>query len=380
MLTAAQFDSLLVPITDLYEQYNQSVINDIARRLASLDMTSSAAWQMQRLIESGKTYESAISELSKITGKSEAVLKEMFAKAGVKSLAFDDRIYKAAGLNPLPLNLSPAMQNVLISGLQKTGGIVRNLTMTTASSAQQAFLNAADLAYLQVSSGSMSYDQAIRAAIKDVAKNGLNTIQYASGHVDQLDVAMRRTVLTGVTQTTGKLQTTRADELDVDLIAVSAHIGARNTGTGPANHASWQGKVYSRTGSTKKYPNFAEVTGYGTGAGLCGWNCRHSFYPFYPGISENAYSKADLNNMAKKQIEYNGKKISIYDATQVQRAIERKIRDYKRQVSALEAGNQDATAEGLKVKQYQSVMRDFIKQMNTQKDFTWYRQREREQI
>ena len=374
MLSAAQFDALTVPTVNLYNDYIDSVITDIARRLADMDMTSAAAWQTQRIIESGALYQDVLKRLSVLTGKSETVLRETFKKAGVKALEFDDRIYRAAGLDPLPLNLSPAMQAVLLAGLEKTSGVMRNLTMTTALTAQESFIKAADLAYLQVSQGAMSYDQAIRQAVKGVASTGLQVIDYATGHRDQLDVAMRRAVLTGVGQTTGKLQEARADEMGQDLVEVSAHAGARPT------HQEWQGKVFSRSGTSEKYPDFVKSTGYGTGPGLQGWNCRHSFYPFFAGISERIYNEQALENIAAQTIKYNGQQISIYDATQVQRGIERNIRYWKRQAAALEAGKLGNTAELAKVSQYQAKMRDFITQMNKQDDFIWYRQRVREQI
>jgi hypothetical protein len=348
----------------------QSVINDIARRLATSapDMARpTAAWQMQRLTESGKVYENALEELSKLTGKSEATLRAMFEAAGVKAMRFDDRVYKMAGLEPLPLNLSPAMAQVLAIGLQKTNQIMRNLTLTTANAGQQAFLNAADLAYMQVTGGAMSVDQAIRSAVKKVAADGLTGVNFA-GRTDQLDVAMRRTVLTGVNQTTAKLQTTRATEMGCDLVQTSAHAGARPT------HQEWQGKIFSRSGTDSKYPDFVASTGYGTVTGLCGVNCRHSFYPFFSGISENAYNQAMLDEMADKKVTYNGQELGMYEATQQQRLIERKIRYWKRQKSAMEAAGLNSTPETEAVQFYQGQMRSFIKQTGTN------RQRVREQI
>lgn len=363
MLTAAQFDQLVIPISDLYEQYNQSVINDIARRLMKMSgsVTETAAWQMQRLVESGMTYQNAIKEVAKLTGQSEEVLKQTFTEAGVKAMKFDDALYKAAGLNPLPLNLSPAMTQVLFAGLMKTNGVMRNLTMTTAIDAQNMFTSAADLAYLQVSSGAMSYDQAIRAAVKNMAAKGLSTIGYASGRKDQLDVAMRRTVLTGVTQTTGQLQMTRADEMGQDLVQTSAHMGAR------PEHQEWQGKVFSRSGTSKTYPDFVSSTEYGSITGLCGINCRHSFYPFFEGLSENAYSQAALDEYADATVKYNGQDVPMYDATQMQRAIERKLRTAKREAGALDAAGLDNSVEKAKVKDLQAQMRDFVKQTGLQR-------------
>lgn len=373
MLTADQFDVLANPIVDLYAELEQTIINDMARRIANLSY-SSAAWQLNRLQESGALYQDVIKELSHITGKSEQTLKDIFAEAGAKSLAFDDSIYKAAGLNPIPLRLSRSMLDVLIAGLTKTNGVLNNLTLTTAISTQTAFIHASDQAYLAITTGTLDYNSAIRQAIKNVAAGGLKTINYASGHQDSLDVAVRRTVLTGVGQTTGKLQEARADEMGQDLVSVSAHAGARNKGTGPMNHEEWQGKVYSRSGTDPDYPSFIERTGYGTGEGLAGWNCRHSWYPFFKGISKNAYDEATRNELSKQTVTLNGKKISLYDATQVQRSIERKIRAWKRETSALEAGGQDNTFELGKVKEWQARMRAFVKETGLQ------RQSVREQV
>jgi hypothetical protein len=368
MLLADQLDVLPDPIIDLFEEYQQSVINDIARRLAGMDWARpGAAWQMQRLTESGRIYEKALEELAKLTGKSEAALRAMFERAGVKAMKFDDAIYRKAGLSPLPLNLSPQMAQVLAAGLFKTQGIMRNLTLTTAIDGQQAFIRAADLAYMQVASGAMSYQQAIRSGVKNLATEGLSVVHY-TGRRDQLDVAMRRTVLTGVNQTVGKLQETRADEMGSDLVQTTAHGGAR-----PA-HQEWQGKIFSRSGSNKQYPDFVTSTGYGTGPGLMGWNCRHNYYPYFEGISENAYSQAELEGYAKKTVTYQGQELSFYDATQQQRAIERKIRHWKRQASALEAAGHNITPELEAIKHYQAKMRDFLRQTGLQ------RQRIREQI
>jgi hypothetical protein len=374
MLTADQLDALTDSISAIYEEYQQSVINDIARRLGKLKFDS-AAWQVQRLTESGLTYQNALKELAKVTNKSEKELREVFEKAGVQAMEFDDAIYKAAGLDPLPLNLSPAMARVLSAGLAKTKNVMRNLTLTTAMSAQQSFISAADLAYMQVANGAMSYDQAIRAAVKKLANEGVSVIHYASGRKDHLDVAMRRTVLTGVSQTTGQMQMTRADEMGVDLVQVSAHIGAR------PSHAAWQGKIFSLSGKHAKYPDLAASTGYGTAGGLMGANCRHSFYPFFEGISANHYKAAELKRYANESVTYNGKKMGVYEATQVQRGIERDIRRWKREAEALQVIGDDNSGELAKVKEYQSKMRDFISQMNNQgKPFKWNRQGVREQV
>lgn len=366
MLTADQLDVLPGPILALYERFHISVIRDIARRLSNLDFAS-AAWQMQRMIEAGRLYEDILAELARITGYSETVLRRIFQEAGVTALRFDDSIYKAAGLDPLPLNLSPALTEALVAGLRRTAGLMKNLVQTTAISCQESFIAAADLAYMQVSTGAFDYNTAIREAVKQVASDGLEVIHYSGKH-DKLDVAMRRAVLTGVNQTVGEMQIARADEMGTDLVQTTAHIGARNKGDVPENHELWQGRIFSRHGDPG-YPDFVTVTGYGTIVGLCGINCRHNFYPFFKGISESAYSQSDLQQFASKTVTYNGREMSFYDATQEQRRIERAIRKAKREASALEAAGLDNILEKAKIKALQARMRSFIKQTGLQRQY-----------
>lgn len=372
MLTSDYLDVLPDSVVELYERYCQSVLNDIARRLAKMDYAK-AGWQVQRLNESALLYEDILEKLSDISGRSKRELNRIFKNAGVRAMRFDDGIYRKAGLTPTPLNQSPAMQDVLSDGLRTTQNTLQNLTNTTALTGQNAFLDAADLAHMQIATGTFDYDTAIRNAVKELAEKGLSVINYASGHKDRLDVAVRRAVLTGVNQTAGRLTEARADEVGCDLVQTSAHIGARNIGDVPENHEKWQGRVFSRSGSHPKYPNFYEITGFGTGPGLCGWNCRHSFYPFFEGISENAYSKATLNSYARRKVTYEGNEISVYEATQKQRSIERRIRKWKREAGALEAAGLDNNTAKAKVREWQAKMRDFTKQTKLSRQY----QRER---
>jgi hypothetical protein len=357
VLTADQIDSINnSSIIKLYQDFEDSIIQSMAKRIVKFGtVTSSTAWQMQRITESAAIYDEVLIKLSVLTGKSEIELSVLFKKMGVMSIRFDDSIYIKAGLQPLPLNLSPAMTSVLVEGIRKTNGLMRNLTLTTALNSERDFIYVLDRAYLQVSSGAMDYNTAIREAVKSVGESGLKVI-YPSGKKDSLDVFARRAVLTGVSKTSGDLQWSRADEMGQDLVEVSSHIGSR------PEHSIWQGKVYSRSGTNKKYPDFVSSTGYGTVTGLLGVNCRHSFYPYFEGISKAAYDKAELESYSNKKVTYQGKEITVYEATQKQRAIERKIREWKRQEVALKVGNLDATFETAKIKEWQKHMIEFIKE------------------
>ena len=158
------------------------------------------------------------------------------------------------------------------------------------------------------------------------------------------------------------MQDALADELGSDLVETSAHSGAR------PSHAEWQGKVFSRSGTHPKYPDFKKVTGYGTGEGLGGWNCRHSFFPYFEGMKQ-VYTQAELNEINTKKYEYNGEKLTEYEATQKQRQIERNIRKWKREYIGMEAAGQPTGEAASKLARWQNVQKDFIKQTGLKRQY-----------
>lgn len=367
MLTPEYLQRLPDSVVELYAQAEADILADMARRINGFDLfIPSAQYQMERLEEMGALRKDIISKLSGLTGKSRKEIAAIMREAGVETLSADEKIYQAAGLVGKS-ELSPAVQEVLSAGLQKTGGLFRNLTKTTANTATKQFENALDRAYMQVTSGAFDANTAVRSAIKSLAQQGVGAITYPSGHVDTLEVAVRRALVTGVNQTCLQMQEARADELGCDLVETTAHSGAR------PSHAEWQGQVFSRSGKSRKYPDFVQVTGYGTGEGLGGWNCSHSFYPFFEGLPRT-YSDKLLSDYKAKNYEYNGKKMTEYEALQTQRGIERRLRRWKRENLAMKAAGQDTTESAVKIAQWQAVQKDFLAQTGLK------RQRDREQI
>lgn len=368
MLTLADFDRIIMPLQNLYENFAEEVILDIVRRLKKMGkLTDTSAWQIQRLVESGKQYEYVLDKISELSSTSRTDLDKALREAGVKALKYDNRIITAAGFTPLNLNLSPAMSQILIENLNKTDGLLRNLTRSIAESSQKAFLDTLDIAYMEVVHGTMSYGQAIKTATKDLLAKGTAFVTYPTGHKDHVDVAVRRAVLTGVAQTANEISWQNILDMDIDLVETSAHIGARNKGDLPENHEMWQGKVFSRKGNPK-YPDFLTSTGYGTVEGLSGINCRHTFYPYWEGMPRN-YTDEKLQEYASKTVTYKGKVYGFYAATQMQRKMERDIRTAKRSVKALEILGEDTSEEKARIKQYQAKIRDFCRQTGLERQY-----------
>lgn len=353
MLTPEQLDALPEAALELWRQVEEDILADMARRISRLGgLTDTAAWQAFRLEQTRLFRRDLVKRLSQTLGKSEAEIRRLLTAAGTQALAADDAIYRAAGLSPVPPNDSPALLNLLTAGARQTQGTFVNLTATTANTATGQFERALDRAWLQTASGAFDYQTAVRRCVSDLAASGLEAVHYPSGHVDTLEVAVRRAVITGVNQTAGRLQAARMEEMGCDLVEVTAHAGAR------PSHAEWQGKIFSRSGTHPKYPPFSR-TGYGTGAGLCGWNCRHNFYPFFEGLSEPVYTEARLNQLNARDIEYQGRKYTRYEINQMQRYRERRVRRWKRQFVMEEAAGLDSTQSAVKLAHARTQLRQF---------------------
>lgn len=286
-------------------------------------LTSSDRWRIQILQDAGYLLQDITQEIARYTKLQREEVAAAMEEAGVKAIAYDKAVYEAAGITTEALEQSPVLVRILQRDYEATMGEWSNMTRTTAEAAQSLFISECDNAYHKVISGAVSYTQAVREAVDTVAQNGV-IVRYPTGHRDTIETATARAVRTGISQASGDISMQRMKEQEWDIILVSAHIGARtgDGGQNPGNHLWWQGQFYSRTGQDKRYPPFS-VTGYGTGEGLSGWNCRHSFGP------------GDGVNNPYKDIETEDN-VRLEKLEQRQRALERRIRKIKQMVMGLQ--------------------------------------------
>lgn len=362
------YDSGLI---GLYDAFEDSVIEDMARRIVKTGrMTDSAKWQSLQIQHSGMIMDDVIEKISAVSGYSQDEVRQMFNDAGAECIRSESVYVKGAGEKIIYLADSGPMKRLLDENIQLMNREIRNLTGTTAVTSQMAYINATNIAYMQVTSGAFPYQYAIANAIRDAAVEGVK-IRYNSGKNAHIDTAIRRSVLTGVNQVAGKLTETYAGECGCEYYETTAHHGAR------PSHQDWQGQVFKINGSDGRYKNFQDATGYGSGDGLCGWNCRHSFHMFWPGISQRAYTPQLIKSYNEKKVSYNNHLMTEYEASQEARRQERSIRESKRvlaaQNAAIKAADDDALieslkeeykAESVKLKRKEAKLKDFCQQTN----------------
>lgn len=360
MLPPSYLDAMPDAFVQLAQQVEDEILQDVARRIGKMGtLTETADWQLWRYQQTEAVRENVVKLLAKYSGKSEATIRRLLKEAATEAMEREDAIYYHYNLEPTPFEESAALNNLLNAGARQTCGTWRNLTATTANTVSGAFERTLDVAWGKVATGAFDYKTAVKQAVDSLADE-MPEITYPSGHTDSLEVAARRAVLTGVNQTAGKLQEARMDEMNVEFVETSAHGGAR------PSHAEWQGRQFHRGGAVdymgKHYPDFEQATGYGTGAGLCGWNCRHTFFAVFPELGDPpTWTEESLQELNARNIEYNGKLYTQYEVNQMQRARERNVRKWKKRYLAESAAGSDTTDSAVRLKAARQSLSEFAK-------------------
>lgn len=354
MLTPEYLWSAADVVVNTYDEMNNWAIRDMAERIMAAELygdklPGTARYRAWMLNQSGMHYEEMSKKLAEITKKAEPDIMKLFIEAGLTSVAND---YAPFGMEPYDITKDKVATQILESVYKKTKGELHNYTRTTLDQSNKLFIDVLDKAFYEISTSMRSYNEVIQEAIETVSKEGC-TVKYPSGHVDKQEVAVRRAVMTGVSQASSQITLHNCEVLDTDYVIITAHSGARYSETDKiANHIGWQGGVYKLHGVSSeksedvdkiiKYnrqrgiqfqgdviPNLEEETGFPNNPlGLCGYNCRHNIRAFQIEYMD-PYSVNPEIDEEKSNREY--------DLMQKQRAKERSIRDTRRELIGLDA-------------------------------------------
>jgi len=332
-------------------ELNEVTINDIrALRARGLDMET-----IERMIakHSKETLPQVQEALDRVVEYNQKYYNELASKASVAEPLFWVTAADIAQIQSQTLDGYRNITRSLGFALQTNGKV-------TFQSIAKAYQAALDKAEVKMQSGAFTLQQSLEDAVRELADSGIYTIDYATGHRDRADVAARRAIFTGLNQLTSKYTETAAETLETDLYEITAHRGARDKGTGWKNHKAWQGKVYS-TKDGSKYPNIYKVCGLGAVDGLEGANCRHHRHAFLEGVSERVYTDDELANIDPPPVEFEGRTYSAYEATQMQRKIERTVRKLERRRAAYNAAGMTGKEEqtGIRIRRLKKEYREF---------------------
>lgn len=380
MLSPEQLQRLPLRLVQAMEDLEADVLRDICRRLKrSGTVTESALHQIRMLQEQGFSMDYIDRRIRQTADLGRKEINAMFDEAIERNEAFLKRALDKGDITRPQRDWREALYGEVEAIRRQTQAEFRNITGSLGFAIQagpkpkfygvaRTYQRVLDVAALEVMTGTVDYNTAIAHGVSALAESGLQYVNYATGWRNRADVAVRRAVMTGVTQCAGRMSENAMEVLDTRYVETTAHSGARDTGEGYLNHKSWQGQwfYWSLRGEKDplgKYPDFVQSTGYGSGGGLCGWNCRHGFYPVIPGVSEPTYSAKELSDIDPPPFTWRGETYTRYAATQKMRQMEEQMRAYKRQLIANEAsGNEKKYARyKLKLQKKSRAYKDFCR-------------------
>jgi hypothetical protein len=358
-----ELTKLPMSLEKLFYDVQDRIITDVVRRIKKAgEITSTADYQLNRYQILGGTTEMIESEIKSLTNKTDAEMWELYDQVIEKDYTRNKELYEQINGSFLQYDdpENETMQSWVNGIVKQTQGevqrISRSMGFLVTINGQQQYTALAkmynkyvDAACLDVVTGAFDYNTVIKRTVKDLSRSGIKSIDYESGRWNRAPVAVRRAVLTGVNQVSAKINEKVAKDLGAKYFEVTAHSGAR------PSHAVWQGGVYTER-------ELEQACGLGDVSGLCGANCRHAYYAFFPGISVRAYSDADLEKIRKddaKLTEWQGKQYDGYGRTQKARAYETTMRAQRTEIKALKTAGADKIDQQAAQSRYLGTMDEY---------------------
>ena len=371
-------DALPEELAELFRALEDTLLDEVCSRLKIADQLNEVTVQDIRALRS---HGIDLKKIKKAIRKTADVSEEKLNKL------LDDVVERNQKYYTELIDLAHITQPETLVSVEDTWAIyeqtkqtLRNITRSmgflvnagrTMLPPAKAYQWALDSAVMKIQSGAISYNQAIANAVKQLAESGIKVVDYESGHTDQIDVAARRAVMTGVAQICDKYSDQSAEYLDTRYFEITAHSGARDKpGPSPwSSHKAWQGRIYYKSENGEpdplgQYKDLVETTGYGYVDGLTGANCRHYKHAYIPGVMEPTYTEEQLEHIDDGiGCEFDGKRYTAYEATQMQRRLERSIRKQKRLKNAYKASGlkDEETAAASKLRRLNTKYHDFSK-------------------
>lgn len=344
-----------------YINLEERIMHDIVRRIKKAgEITSTADWQINRLRILGYSSEDIEREIKKALNASYPDMFELYDKVIDWEYVRNKDIYEQINAEYIPFEENEQLKQITDAIMQQSLEDLENVTNSLGfyldyngkkvlTPLSQVYINYLDNACYDIVTGAFDYGSVLRKVVTQLTNSGLRQIEYSSGRANRVDVAVRRTVMTAVSQITGKISEYNAQKLGTEYFEVEWHAGARPT------HAVWQGHVWSKE-------QLYSVCGLGTVTGLLGANCYHTYYPFFPGISERNWSDDWLEEQNRKENEpreFQGKGYTLYEAKQRQRQMETAMRAQREKVCLLQHGGADPDEIILQKAKYQGQLNEY---------------------
>lgn len=355
-------NKLASKIASRYQDLEERIMQDIVRRIVKAgEITSTADWQINRLRILGYSSEDIEKEIKKALNASYPEMFELYDKVINWEYVRNKEIYEQINAEYIPFEENGQLKQITEAIIDQSFDDLENVTNSLGfyldygngkkvlTPLSQVYTKYLDAACYDIVTGAFDYNSVLRRVVTQLTNSGLRQIDYSSGRANRVDVATRRAVMTAVSQITGKISEYNAQKLGTKYFEVEWHAGARPT------HAVWQGRVWSKE-------QLYSVCGLGTVTGLLGVNCYHTYYPFFPGISQRNWSDdwLDAKNLEEAEPKmFMGKEYTLYEAKQRQRQMKTAMRAQREKVRLLQHGGADQDEIILHKAKYQGQLNEY---------------------
>ena len=342
-MTRRDLEAALKHITDRLADVNQLTIKKIVAQLTKIGQLN--ATSINRIVvmtEMGTDIAEINRALSDAMNMSIRDIN-MIYQAALTDTYTDPRFREAIKSNPLSTAQNDRLNMLARNISAQTAAALINYSNTTAISS--TYRDAVDRAILAVSAGHESYTEAKREIIQELGRNGLQ-IQYASGYHRRLDSAVRQNIVDGVKQINQNASLAMGEALGFDAVEISAHANSA------PDHEPIQGRVFLKPEFEKMQAgqDFYDIDGKhyeGFPRPIGEWNCMHIAMGFDSKHSIRTYTDEQLKQWQEANAtgcEIDGKHYTMYQARQLMRQIETKVRREKDAANAARINGNDMDA------------------------------------
>ena len=360
MINESQIEFLTERLVERINKANIFFYKKIGSALKQIkELTPSQAHQLVQILKYGNDYDEIVRQIAKYTDLNIQDIDNIFNSYAKRDQLFYEKFYRYRNIPFVPFTENTA----LIMQTRALANIVKNemYNYTRANllgfTINGEFMNLKDTynyvldeALLNVSQGKETFDSSMRRILKDIGGSGLKTVEYASGRSVRLDSVVRMHLQDALRTLHNENQKIIGEEFDYDGIEVTHH-----SNSAPDHIDTIDGKQFALIDKIKEHIAKGIPTEVEKIRGNQVWvdgkvyddfnamnnalkrpvstlNCKHKIFTIILGVSKPAHTQEQLDEDKEKNIQgfmLDGKHYSLYEGSQLQRQLERAIREQK---------------------------------------------------
>lgn len=363
MLSDEVIEKVVERLVNRIEQGNEYVLKMIGEHIKKIKTLSpSDAQELVQILRYGGDYDKIVKKLAEITKLNKKDIYKIFEEIAKNDYNFAEQFYAYRNKKFIPYEENIALKQRVNAIAKITADTYQNISNTMAFAKYGAngeliylplaetYQSILDEAIINAGQGKETFDSAMYRALKTLAENGIQTVDYPSGRHMRLDSALRMQMNGAIRDMHIQMQEEVGKQFDADGVEISVHIH-------PApDHELVQGKQFELKEFQKfqndedaesydgvKFPAVSEETEHDRRS-IGQYNCYHYTFAIVLGVNTPQYTNEELKKIvddSHKKFTFDGKEYTMYQGEQLQRKIELEIRKAKDDQIIAKASNNE---------------------------------------